>query len=84
LNSGRTHAAPKKPEASLVEGERPRRSNNPGVGAIQRYGEEKKVRNTRRERYLERGKRIPAQQSPWSAVAVLPAGTTSAKHKKGP
>jgi hypothetical protein len=64
LNSGRTHATPKTLEASLAEGERLRKSNNPGVGAIQRYGEEKKVGKSRRERYLERGKRIPAQNSP--------------------
>jgi hypothetical protein len=52
------------PEASLAEGERLRRSNNPGVRATQRYGEENKVENSRRERYLERGKRFPAQNSP--------------------
>jgi hypothetical protein len=71
-------------EASLVEGEQLRKSNNPGVRATQRYGEENKVGNSRRERYLERGKRIPAQKSPWSAVSVLPQGTALAKHMKGP
>jgi hypothetical protein len=64
LNSGRAPASPKRLEASLVEGERPRKINNPGVRGTQRYGEENKVENSRRERYLERGKRVPAQNSP--------------------
>jgi hypothetical protein len=74
---------PKKPEASLVEGERLRRSHDPGSSDVLRDGEEKKVKKVRRARYLERDERISSQSRPWSAGGLLPSGTRTAKRRKG-
>jgi hypothetical protein len=34
--------------------------------------------------YLERGRRGPSQNKPWSAAEFLPAGTSEVKRMKGP
>jgi hypothetical protein len=84
LNSGRSSALPKKPEASLVEGERSRRSHDPGPSDVLRDGEANKAKKTRRARCLERGKRISSQSRPWSAGGLFPSGMRPVKRRRGP